>query len=175
MSKSTKNIVLISIIIFVASAVSLGVMAYQVKEQGNQLSSHVATLQAESAQVESYNKLKKISEETTEDRDLLQSYFLEKESNSIDFLNLVESLAPQAGVQLDTEGLDVLETGENGAKWIEVSFVFSASRERVQNFIKVLETLPYVLRLTSVEMDGMSASEWEARVTMQVQILDYDK
>lgn len=175
MSKSTKNIVLISVIIFIVAAVSLGAMAYQVNEQGNQLASHVATLQAESAQVESYNRLKKISEETTQDRKQLQSYFLEKESNSIDFLNMVESLAPQAGVQLNTEGLDVLDSDGSGAKWIEVSFVFSASRERVQNFVKVLETLPYVLRLTSVEMDGMSASEWEARVTMQVQILDYDK
>ncbi len=54
-------------------------------------------------------------------------------------------------------------------------FTFSGSRERVLNFIKVLETLPYVLRVNSIEMRALSGTDWEAKISMKLQILNYDE
>ena len=173
MSKSTTTAIIISVILFVVAISGISLMIYQVNQQSDQLDSQVATLEKEQAQENSYFKLQRLSEDTEVDRVLLKSYFLEQESNSIDFLNLVESIAPEAGVDLKTDKLDVLKRKGEESEWIEATFTFSASRERVLNFIQVLETLPYVLRLTTIEMSLKSASSWQAQVTMQVQILDY--
>ena len=175
MSKNTVTAIIFSIILFTISVTVLGLMIYVVNEKGKNLSEQVLALQTERSQDDSYYKLIKISEETKEQRHTLQNYFLARESNSIDLLNSVETLASQVGVYLKTEGLDVVEDSSTKVKWIEASFSFVASREKVENFIKILETLPYVLRLTSADLSSRSATEWEAKITMQVQVLNYEE
>ena len=118
--------------------------------------------------------MQRIAIETAEDRAKLQSYFFIRESESIDFLNRVEAIAPQAGVTLETEGLKQVEGKEDGYVWIESQFSFSGSRDDVQRFVRILETLPYQLRLTNLEMSAQSSSLWEALVTIKVRVLDYD-
>jgi hypothetical protein len=174
MSKSTKTTIVVAIAFFVFSLATFSFMVFQVNKQGAQLGEQISTLEAERAQQDSFFRLQRIAEETTSDREQLASHFLASESNSIDFLNLVEELAPQAGVALETNSLDVSEEAESGKKWIEVSFSFSASRSRVENFLKILENLPYVLRIESFRMSQKSGAEWSADVTMRVQVLNYD-
>jgi len=175
MSKSTITTIIFSVIFFTVSVTFFGLMIYIVNEQAKHLSDQVLALQTERAQDDSYYRLLKISEESKVQRDILNSYFLARESNSIDFLNSVESLAPKVGVYLKTERLDVVDDNVKKVKWIEASFSFVASREKVENFIKILETLPYVLRITSAELSSRSTTEWEAKVTMQVQVLNYEE
>lgn len=175
MSKKTLSTFIVSTILFLIAVVGISVMIYQVNEQGKQLSIQVETLEKKNAQEDSYFKLQKLSDETEEDRLVLSSYFLAQESNSIDFLNTVESLAPSAGVVLKTESLNVEDSKTDGLNWVEATFSFSGSRERVKNFIEVLETLPYVSRVTSVRMSAVSGSEWRAQVTMKVQVLNHDE
>ena len=174
MSKSTLTTVIVAIILFISSLTAFGFVFFQVNSQGQQLGEQIATLQAERAQEDSYFRLQKISEDTIEDREEIARYFLANESSSIDFLNLVESLAPKAGVSLSTESLDIVNDATNNTKWVEVSFAYSASRERVDNFLKILETLPYVLRIQDYSMSRATAGEWQAQVTMRVQVLNYD-
>jgi|AntRauTorcE11897_2_1112592.scaffolds.fasta_scaffold12821_3 hypothetical protein len=175
MSQSTKTTFIIAIIIFSLALVTFMLMVFQVDKQGTQLSEKISILEAESAQEDSFFRLQRISEETSSDREELRSHFLASESNSIDFLNLVEDLAPRAGVSLETNSLDIAEDEESGEAWIQTSFSFSASRSRVENFLKILENLPYVLRIDSYSMDKKSGAEWTADVTMKVQVLDYDR
>jgi len=174
MSNSTKTTFIIAAVVFVLSLVAFGLMIFEVERQGSQLSEQIKTLEAERAQEESFFRLQRIFEETASDRENLKDLFLASESNSIDFLNLVEELAPQAGVSLKTNSLDLSEDKESEKKWIEVSFSFSASRLRVENFLKILENLPYVLRIESYSMNNKSGSEWAADVTMKIQILSHD-
>lgn len=175
MSNSTKTTFIVAIIIFTLALAVFSFMVFQVNKQGEQLGEQISTLEAERAQQDSFFRLQRIAEETVRDREQLASHFLASESNSIDFLNLVEGLAPQAGVILRTNSLDVSEDAESGKKWIEVSFTFSASRSRVENFLQILESLPYVLRIESYTMNKKTGAEWEANVTMRVQVLNYDR
>ena len=175
MSNSTKTTFIIAIVLFVLSLGAFGFMVFQVDKQGTQLSEQIATLEAERAQEDSFLRLQRIAEETAGDRQSLESHFLASESNSIDFLNLVEELAPQAGVSFEINSLDLSEDKESGEKWIEASFSFSASRSRIENFLQILENLPYVLRIESYSMDKKSGPEWAAGVTMKVQVLNYDR
>lgn len=173
MSKGTIRIAIFAIILVVVSVSIFSFMVLRVISQGEELSLQINTLQESAAQEDSYYNLQRLADETALEREELQTYFLAKESESIDFLNLVESLAPQVGVSLSTVSLEeVIEDGN--VAWVEPTFSFSGSRDRVGNFIKILETLPYVLRISSVDMASNAGSKWEVQVTMQVRVLSYD-
>jgi type II secretory pathway pseudopilin PulG len=173
MSHSTKRTLTIAIILIVLATSVFGVMVYQVRAQGERLTEQIAILAAHNTQKASYDRLEQITNDSQADRAEIQSYFLQKESDSIDFLNHVESLALTGGVALETDSLkDITEKG--GTKWIQATFSFSGNRENVENFIRILETLPYVARVTNIEMGAQSSVLWNAVVVMQVQVLSYD-
>lgn len=175
MSRSTVRHIIFSTVLVVIAAGAFSFMVYQVLLQGEQLTAQVITLEEEESQKSTYRHLLRTSEETAAERAELKSHFLLQESDSIDFLNKVEGMAPRSGVKLQTEGLELIKDEADGTEWIQVKFTFSGSREQVQNFVQVLETLPYVSRLTTVELESLSATEWKASVTMRVRVLSYDK
>lgn len=152
-----------------------GVMAYRVGEQGEELGIQIEALEKQQAQEATHRSLQRTAETSKDDRQHLESFFLSKESDSIDFLNQVESLAPRVDVALRTQGLEVLTDVTDGGQWIVASFGFSGTREQVQQFIQILETMPYVSRLTEVQIGRQSSVLWQATVTMQVRILTYDE
>lgn len=175
MSKVTiRNIIIVIILLLIAST-AYGFVVYNVTAQADSLEAQIDILEEEQAREETYYKLQRIAEETVSDREKVSSYFLFRESDSIDFLNKVESLAPEAGVVLKTEGLELIEDKVDDSEWIEVQFSFVGSRENVQRFIKVLETLPYVLRVTDINMSARSSTEWSVRLTLKVIVSTYDE
>jgi hypothetical protein len=173
MSGEAKRNIVIAIILISVTVSIYGFMVYRVFDQGSELSSQVQVLAEQQSQESSYLKLKRQSEETAVDRDELRSHFLLRESDSIDFLNLVEDLAPEAGVYLKTNNLEEVVSGEEN--WVQAEFSFSGTRENVQRFIEILETLPYVQKLTAIDLQSRAANDWQANVTMQVRVLAYDE
>jgi len=91
-------------------------------------------------------------------------------------LNMVEQLAPEAGVTLETNSLNLIEgtESEDEKQWVEMGFSFEGSRSRVQNFITILEELPYVLKVITVDIVAADQTRWQAQVTMRVRVLNYD-
>jgi len=174
MNQSTKRTAALAIFLSTLSAVVFGIMVYQVMAQGDRLVAQIEMLQEQNAQEASYYRLQRIAEESSADREKIQSFFLQKEGDSIDFLNSVEALAPAAGVALETDTLKSV-TEERGTTWIEATFSFSGNRHNVQNFVHILETLPYLVRLTKLDMEAQSPALWRAAVVMQVQVVSYDK
>ncbi|MCD5381334.1 MAG: hypothetical protein LR008_02045, partial [Candidatus Pacebacteria bacterium] len=114
-------------------------------------------------------------EETKSDRQQLDGFFLSQESDSIDFLNQVETLAPKVNVSIETKSLKLVEDKVSDSEWIQSSFLLLGSRDEVNHFIKILETLPYISRIIHIEMSSLSNVEWQAEVIMQVRVLTYDK
>lgn len=169
-----KNIVVASVLVVIAAAV-FGFMFYQISVQGTTLGTQVTALREEQAQEANYLRLQRIAEESVADREELRSYFLTRESDSIDFLNMVESIAPQSGVTLRTSGLETISDPVDKSNWIQVTFAFSGSRSSVQNFIETLENVPYVSKLMSVDISARSSTDWHANVVMRVRILGYDQ
>lgn len=175
MSKGTKKVIISALLLILGAATVFGFMVYKVIKQGEQLTNQTVLLNKENAQADSYARMHKLSLETVEERELLKSYFLEREGSSIDFLNYVETLAERTSVSLVTSELEVVESKESDTEWIETTFSIEATREKVQRFIEILETVPYVSRVTSVGMTSKAGGEWKAVVTMRVMVLDYDK
>ena len=175
MSKTTlRNIIVSLIMIFVSLGVFL-FMVYFVTDQGARLEEQIIVLEGERAQELSYVWLQKLTEETKSDRQQLDGFFLSQESDSIDFLNQVETLAPKVNVSIETKSLKLVEDKVSDSEWIQSSFLLLGSRDEVNHFIKILETLPYISRIIHIEMSSLSNVEWQAEVIMQVRVLTYDK
>lgn len=175
MSKATKKIIIVALALLITSVILFGFMVYQVTGQGALLTQQIDILEQQAAEEASYDQLQKLAEESAEQRQMLQSYFLDSDGNGIDLLNSIEATAPQAGVTLVTESVELVVDEGDSSEWIQATFSFSADRSRVQNFIKVLETLPHVSRITTVSLKSSSQSMWDAVVVIQVRVLDYDK
>lgn len=150
-------------------SISLCTLAvYKIIADGEMLKEQVTVLATEQAQENSYYRLQKINEDSKDERALLGSYFLRQSSDSIDFLNKVEELAPQAGVNLVTETLEDIADKKTGTKWIEVEFSFSGSQADVERFVQILERLPYYSQISSASLRARSLDNWQAEVTMKV-------
>jgi hypothetical protein len=175
MSNSTKRNICIAAVLFVFSVAGSGFMVYHVQQQSARLDEQITTLQKNRAQEQTYLRLQGQAEETQADRAQLQQYFLGQGSDSIEFLNLVERLAPQSQVQLTTNALQEITEPSSDAQWVEASFTFSGTRQAVDRFLQILETVPYVSRVTSVALSAQSGSGWQANVVMQVRVLNYDE
>lgn len=175
MSKSTIRTAIIAFIFILIAGSGLGFMVTKTGQQALVLNQQIETLQVERTQEVSFQRLQKIAEETVNDRGAIESYFLKRESESIDFLNLVEELAPQAGVTLKTSGLNTIKPPGSSYEWIEVSFEFVGEQNRVDAFLYLLENLPYHSRVSEVNLKARSSEQWQAEVTMQVMIYAYDE
>jgi predicted PurR-regulated permease PerM len=175
MSPSTVKITVVSIMLFITATGGFVFLLLQAQQQGEQLLAQLTTIDEQRAQEESYYRLQRIAEDSAEDRMQLNSYFFSSEGESVDFLNMVERLAPAAGVTLVVDTLSMVEDSEGGKQWVEIDFSFEGSRSRVQNFLIILEELPYVANIKRVEMVTSSQTKWQSKVTMQVQVLTYDE
>lgn len=175
MSTSTIRNITVAIALMLVSVGVFGLMAYQMISQGNKLSEQIIALENERKQETSFLRLQRIALDTTEKRSELAGYYLLKEGDSIDFLNRVESLAAETGLQLQTQNLEEIADEKSDSMWIQVTFDISGSRKQLQDFIRVIETLPYVLTVNRISLRAKSSAEWGANVRVKIRVLEYDE
>ena len=174
MSPATIRNFVITALIMCISTGGFIFMLFQIQSKEKVLQDQLLALNDELARGDSFSKLQKVAEESTTDRNQLDTYFLRQDSDSIDVLNLVESMAPKAKVALQTKGLQKITDKDTKTDWVEVSFVFSGQREDVEKFVAILERLPYLSYITSLTISAKSAASWEAQVTLRAYIYSYD-
>lgn len=175
MSKSTLRNIVISLILISCSLAAYGLMVYQIDKQGRELAVQVDVISKEETQQESRLLLKRTAEETAEERAQLKNYFFLQESDSIDFLNHVEEMAPKVGVTVETSALESITNLADKTKWIQAKFSFSGTQDRVQRFLQIMETFPLVSKVVDLEMTAKSSTEWQANIVMQVRVLTYEE
>lgn len=172
MSKRTLTNLIISASIFAIVVGGVLFAFFHVLHSSQTLEEQIAAVAAQTQQEETLLRLQRIAQNSVEARDELGSYFLLRESDSIAFLSEIETIAPTVGVDLETTGL--VQITQDNKDWIQATFSITGSRENVQRFVQILENIPYVSRITSVNMTGNTAGSWQADIVIQVQLLSYD-
>lgn len=174
MSRLTIRNLIISTIFL---ATTLGVFGYGVffVERANDgLREQITALEKSRAQEGAIRQLKRIAEESSADRELLNASFLDGEGESIDFLNLIETEARTSGLVFTTENLQRETEAGTGEDVLVFRFVYSGDYTTVVGFLEVIENLPYIAEITQFDLSGSSQGEWEARVTVQVNLYTYE-
>jgi hypothetical protein len=173
MGRSTLKHLAIAFVTFLGAGAVLGAMSYVVIQKEQALQDQRIAVHKQMQQEEAFKKLQRLADESKGDRATLDSYFIHKESDSIDVLTLVEGLAPKAGIHLETKSLQKVTDKDTKTDWIEISFDLSGSRADVERFLSVLEHLPYLSYMTSSLLNQRSGDGWQALVTLRVYIANY--
>jgi hypothetical protein len=168
MSKTSQRTLIISVLLLIFALAAFVSSVYFIKHKEQALKVQLETLAKERQQQQHYFDIANIHEASIGDRELLSTYLLNNEGESIDILTRIEGLAPQVGVSLETKNLQKITDKESKADWIEVSFVFSGERDNVERFVAVLEHLPYVSHITSLGLSARASNDWEAQATLRI-------
>lgn len=172
MNKRTKRLAIIAAVLFAVAVLAVVIFVREINVQSIRLSEQIVAIETDRAQQEVFTNVQRTSNNTLKIRQELQSYYLDSQSDSINFLNFIEAQAAATGVGLTTNS--PTEVVNDAGTFLAVNYEFSGSISRVENFIKQLENIPYVSQLDSLSLSQKSTSIWEARVTIMVNILDYE-
>lgn len=173
MNARTKKIAIITTVLCIIAISATVWSVLLVNQQSAMLSQQIEAIQADQEQQSVFTRLQQTSSKTEPVRQQLQGYFLQSQSDSIDFLNYIEAQAAQSGIELET--LTPKETTRDGQTYLSVGYIFTGSLLRVENFILQLENIPYVSELMSLRLVQTSPSTWEAAVTINVHVLNYEE
>lgn len=157
---------------FIISAVVVTLFVREILQQSAVLDQQVAALQQDAAQQAKLTQLKRLIANTTTDRQALAEHYLLSQSDSIDFLNYIETLATDTGVSLQTNTAS--QETRDGQDVLTVQYDISSNRQTVEQFIQLLELAPYVSQVTMVQLSRKTPVTWQAGVTMEVIMLDYE-
>jgi hypothetical protein len=177
MSNLTKKYGFISLLILLISLSLFVLMIYQVEAQSKKLSEQVKIIVEQQSRETSFQQLQRQYTETAEEREILQSLFLEREGDNVDFLtqlSQIESLAQQVGVSLVTKRLELVDDKPNKTSNLRADFSFSGTEKQTHQFISVLENLPYLLKINEIKMMTKNSNEWEVDLVVEVGIFAYE-
>jgi len=169
MNARTRRLAVIAAVLFVAATVVVVLFVREINQQSIKLSEQISAIEIDRAQQTVFTRIQRTSVETVSTREQLQSYYLQSQSDSINFLNFIEAQAAEFGVALTTNS--PTEVVINGVTYLSVGYEFTGSLARVENFVQQLENLPYVSQLESLSLVAQSGSIWEARVVIIVHVL----
>lgn len=164
----------LALVTLLLALLALGFIIFEIENKASILQEQLISIEAQNNRESNFYTLQKKLEESADDRLAVEKYFLTQSSDSIDFLNTVEQLAPQSGVTLVTETLEEATDKKTKQKYIEAKFSFSGTENNVEQFIELIEALPQVSHITTMSLSVQSSEVWEAKVTIRVFILNYE-
>ena len=171
MSRSTTRNFIASIVVLVCALGVLASLYIVIGTKETQLKEQLATIKTQNDREQTAFRLEKIAKESEGDRQVPENYFLQQAGESISFLTEVEALAPQNGVVLKTDALEEGSDKKTKDTWVDATFTFSGTRENVERFIALLENLPYVSQINSVQLVAKTEGVWEAKEITRFAVL----
>jgi Tfp pilus assembly protein PilO len=172
-SRKTKQVAIVAFVLLATMLVLVVLGVRTIVAKSEDLSVQVAAIEVDQSQQAAFTRLQKLVAETEVERDQVRSYYLASQSDSIDFLNYIEQLAADRGITLETRSPTEVER-ENKQTYLSVGYVINGSLTQVENFIQLMETIPYVSQLVSVKLQKQSGVLWQADVMIDVAVLTYE-
>ena len=170
MSTKTKKIFIVALGMALVSLIGLGYFFYVIHVEGIRLEEQQNILSENNSKESAYIRLKRLAEETKDERVLLEASFFKQEGDSIIFLGEVESLAASLGLKLKTEALDKIVDTKTKKETIKITFLYEGQKAVVEKFSKLIEVTPYHSRVESLALRKLTDGNWEGRLTINITI-----
>lgn len=141
---------------------------------GDVLKENIALVEQHDAREQAYRQLIRTIELSVDKRAALDQLFL-TEDRTIDFLAELEQVAVTFGIEMKTTGLELKPADDTGFAELNVRVALKGSHTQTQQFLKLLETLPYHAAITGVNLRHTGDGDrWESDVQLQVTSLPHD-
>ncbi|MDD5318726.1 MAG: hypothetical protein PHF79_02810 [Candidatus Pacebacteria bacterium] len=155
--KNSSGLFILVAVLVVAAAIGYFLIFSKVRS----VSEENAVLAAQVSQLSQSNEhvqaLKSVVDQSQGYLDRLNSYFVGSgDQNTLQFITQIESLATSVGLQHATQNI-TLDNGNGldalGKQSIGVTFATSGSWSETVRFISLLESSPYILDITRIDLD----------------------
>ena len=168
---TTKTLALMFLATVVVSAAA-GYLLWLVVGLQERLLAQIAQIQETEAQATAYLQLRRISEQTTDERAQLAQYYLPSQNDSIELLALLEEQwGPQLGVIVEPTNLDREESDvTDGQAWMALTVRLEGSRTGVRDMIRILENIPYQSTVRAISLSQLDESVVSASVEMRIML-----
>lgn len=153
----------------VVAVVVYTLFVLEIRQQAALLESQLEALTKDQEGEQQLIAVKKLINDTRIERERVASYYLQSTSDSIVFLNYIEQLAQDSNLDLET--VRAVDTEQNEQTVLQVTYRIQGSLAPVEQFIMVLETIPYVSEVVSVTLEQQSGLLWQADVQIDVPVL----
>lgn len=170
MSKKTIHAFIFSVLIFLGSLSACLYLFYEIDRQGVRLEEQVTILAQNNSKEEIYRNIKRTVQETETERGEIANKFFKDENDAISFLNEVESIAPSFGLDFKTKDLGTVSSKDDKLQSIKMTFVYKGNEDKVMNFTKLMENIPYHSYVGSLSLKELSEDEWEGELTILISI-----
>jgi len=170
MSTKTKKILTTSIITATVTVSILGLFFNEIRSRGTQLEQQISILTENNSKESTSVRVKRLVQETEQQRLKLTNNFFANESQSISFLSEIEQLARNLGLSLKTEALDKVIDPVSSAETVKIVFAFNGQKSTVLRFAEILEVVPYHSSVDSLALRKQSNGNWEGRATISIVI-----
>ena len=177
MSKKSNTFLLVAFSCFLITAGVFLYTLYGINKQGIRLTESKKMIGEQAAKEASFNKVESLLASTKDDREQIKKLFIE-EKDTITFISEIEKNAKIVGVTLATNELSIIPSvvdgnGIAGPALLVVGFDFSGSQTETEQFVRLLENIPYHKKFTQLSFAKSDANVWKASVKMQL-TLRYD-
>lgn len=167
MNNSSFKLALLSFLILVATAATAGFVIYKQEQAGEEVRSKLVDLKIWSDLSHAEDSL--VSETINElgSRSRLRALVLLSESDTIEFLGNVESIAEARGVSVTTIELKEEKITDPHFNELLATFSLRGDEEEVERVLKLMELLPYRSTINSL-MLNRAAGVTSATVVLRV-------
>ena len=168
---------LLALVFMCVSGGALAWLWVAVDQSGDELMNRIQTIENQRVFENQLNELRKIVENTEEQRESLYAFIIKNENDTIRLLSELDEMALKQDVELATRQLKVIE-GPGNFDNLEVSFSVSGIEGTVLQVIKMFETLPYHGTITSLSFerttDVSGVQLANASISLLLTISNYD-
>jgi len=168
LTKRAKSIGIIAIVTTVTSITIVAGGLFWVLQQGSALVDRAQVIADHESRKSTYQSLQDLLARTETERAALLDYTL-TETDTIDFLATIESMARTHGVLLVTDTLNVADEKDSTTyQTLHASFTITGEVDAVNTVLKVLEELPYMSRVDGVNIQyGVSDPDFTEQFGVQ--------
>lgn len=170
MSGKTKKTLIISLIVMMISMGTLVFLFYKIEAQNKLMEEHINIIAENGTKEATYSHINRIVQETEQDRARLAGLYLSDESDSINLLNEIETLAPTFGLEFKTEALEKVRIGDDGPESIKMTFSYSGRKDKVFGFTKMIESIPYHSTVESLSLKEVGGGDFTGKITVFITI-----
>jgi len=168
----TKSILTISLVAALCSLSVFGFLAYRIvgiNKATAELSENMAKEEKRNQQLRT---LQDLLEELGAEEAALDGRFLSSEG-LVPFIELVEDVGRDAGVTVEVVSVGIQPESEAGAshEWLKVALKAEGSWAEVFHFVRMLETMPYAIKLDqagiSREQTEKGPASWQGAIVLR--------
>jgi Tfp pilus assembly protein PilO len=158
---NNKKFIITIILIFLLNGAALAGWLYlfsNLKKQNNFIKEEQQKILVSDKKLENSNSLKTLMNEIIDEKQKIDSVFLDKDS-VVNFIENLESIAGKTGASIKIGNINIDSQKKKG---LSLQFNLTGNFNQLFHYLILVEKLPYLINIETMDFKKSASNEWEA-------------